>query len=895
MAKWSILLPLLLAPLAANAQRTIDALSPPPPVSTSAAAPSPPLARGILRSRSADIHPALLSPGLVAPGDVLHIRAFDDLSLACSVHSVQTLPIGIQTIRADVPSSPGGFASFTQAGGDAMAVVHLPEIRRRISIRRPNGSSSYLVEELDPSLYRGLPPADPLPAAAGSSPRAAPGSSPKADGDTPIDLLFAYTPAARAWANQYAGGISNRLAQSLSVAQQAADNSNLGVQFRLVHALEVQYVEDPDDIAQSLDRLKNPSDGHMDDLHSLRDFHGADQVTLFSLQDDYGGMAYLLNSTNGTPDWAFAVVRVQQADGDTFAHEFGHNLGCHHRKDQPTAPGPGLFSYSAGWRWIGTNSTRYCSVMSYSDDWDSQPVESVLHFSNPSVQHSGQPTGHAADADNARTFRQTKTVVAGYRSSVSRILRLSGNGSFPLLPVGQSSAQSFAIHNDGNGTLSVSEIAYPAGFSGAWTGAIPPGASQTVQIVFAPLYPGAYSGNADVRSDKTFGTNLLALSGSASPVDSLFISISSPAAQTAAVDSASAAFSLQGVAGTSIVGRIRWSNSLSGASGDVPASTLFSVDSIPLAVGANPVSVSGTNSPAPGGTLAQDNAANPPYSDGWNSGDSGGSGLGPWSLSADGAAGHWRATQSGNSNLDSAAHAWGLWANSGGLSSASRAFASPLLPGNVFRLKFENGWIDPGASVGFALRNANDEYLLEFMFGGGDARYRLNDAFENRDSGIPWSENGLDVSVEITSPSTYLLRAGATSVSGHLKPRADPSISSFRAWNFSAGSGDAFNLYLADLAVTNEFGLPSTVSDSVSVLRPPPPSLSVASSPDAISFSIPSTATGRLYHLEASSNLVDPVWFSLSNSPGTGDPWNPSIPFSPDLPRFFRSRIVPTP
>ncbi len=56
-------------------------------------------------------------------------------------------------------------------------------------------------------------------------------------------------------------------------------------------------------------------------------------------------------------------------------------------------------------------------------------------------------------------------------------------------------------------------ITYPTGFSGAWSGTIAAGGSQPVTVTFAPVAATAYSGTVTVNSDKTSGTNTIAVSG----------------------------------------------------------------------------------------------------------------------------------------------------------------------------------------------------------------------------------------------------------------------------------------------------------------------------------------------------------------------------------------------
>ncbi|MEK7675920.1 MAG: TIGR02597 family protein [Verrucomicrobiota bacterium] len=97
----------------------------------------------------------------------------------------------------------------------------------------------------------------------------------------------------------------------------------------------------------------------------------------------------------------------------------------------------------------------------------------------------------------------------------SRLIRLAGDLSFGNVGVGTTSNRNLTIFNDGNATLSVSDINYPAGFSGAWSGTIPAGTSLPVTVIFNPTSATNYGGNLIVNSDATNpGANALAVSGS---------------------------------------------------------------------------------------------------------------------------------------------------------------------------------------------------------------------------------------------------------------------------------------------------------------------------------------------------------------------------------------------
>jgi hypothetical protein len=233
-----------------------------------------------------------------------------------------------------------------------------------------------------------------------------------------ITLMIVYTPSASAWASTYEGDINNTIGLLLSKAQLVLDNSNTLLTIQLVHSEQVSYTElnNVDD----LNNLKGTDDGYMDNVHSLRDYYLADLVVLLEEIDYTGGQGYLLSTISGSPAYAFSLTRVQQASWTyTTIHEIGHNLGCHHHKLQNVQPGPGLYDYSAGWRWTGSDDGHYCSVMTYPDGKyfeDGITHERVPYFSNPGILYKGITTGDATNGDNARTIRQTKSVVSGYRT-----------------------------------------------------------------------------------------------------------------------------------------------------------------------------------------------------------------------------------------------------------------------------------------------------------------------------------------------------------------------------------------------------------------------------------------------------------------------------------------------
>tara|TARA_R100001143_G_scaffold52481_2_gene47671 strand:+ start:35020 stop:38862 length:3843 start_codon:yes stop_codon:yes gene_type:complete len=229
-----------------------------------------------------------------------------------------------------------------------------------------------------------------------------------------IDVLVVYTPAAQSWAALNEGGINNVINQAIAISQNSVDNSNINLQFRLVHRAVVEYTES----GNSRTDLNNLTNRVIPNVQSLRNQYSADLVVMLTDTEDMGGIAWLTTNRNGSPSEGFSITRVQQASWTTtMAHEFGHNMGSHHSRNQtiqPASESGGVFNYSTGWRWTGTDNQSYASIMAYTET-----STAVDLFSNPVIFHQGVSTGSYggkyAPADNSRSMREMMHVIAGYR------------------------------------------------------------------------------------------------------------------------------------------------------------------------------------------------------------------------------------------------------------------------------------------------------------------------------------------------------------------------------------------------------------------------------------------------------------------------------------------------
>ncbi|MCW5920761.1 MAG: lamin tail domain-containing protein [Saprospiraceae bacterium] len=212
---------------------------------------------------------------------------------------------------------------------------------------------------------------------------------------------------------------------------------------------------------------------------------------------------------------------------------------------------------------------------------------------------------------------------------------------------------------------------------------------------------------------------------------------------------------------------------------------------------------------------ANDQADAEAYNSGWTNGSNGGNGFGAWALSTTGTAGHFIGNSANNGNGDGNAdgdintggEAWGMFANSGGVANAVRPFAAVLPPGAVFSINMDNGFIEAGGSVGFGLRNASGENLLEFYFRNGEPDYKTNDLTGEHGTSIGFTDEGLSLQFTLQTATTYQLvvtplGGSSSTFSGSLKnPAGGQAISQVRIFNANAGNFGERDAFFNSLGV----------------------------------------------------------------------------------------------
>ena len=178
--------------------------------------------------------------------------------------------------------------------------------------------------------------------------------------------------------------------------------------------------------------------------------------------------------------------------------------------------------------------------------------------------------------------------------------------------------------------------------------------------------------------------------------------------------------------------------------------------------------------------IAEDDAAS--YGGGWGHDKNAGSGFAPWvttteATDEDQHAGFFIADTTNNSDLNGIAKdgkAFGLFANGAGFEQAVayRAFNKPLEVGDSFSFMMETGSFEKksdketagGGAIGLVLRtgNANSspaDYnagaLFEIGHYEGKANYQIYDGSEQADSGVPFSDGGIIVTLTVNGTDSY--------------------------------------------------------------------------------------------------------------------------------------------
>ena len=294
-------------------------------------------------------------------------------------------------------ASPEGIYEVAQAGNDLYQITEIDQSQLE-------EADAVFDEKLDDEPSVGDEPATD-------------GVSATADSSDRIDVMVLYTTAARI-AEGSTAAMNARVDLAITETNDSYGNSGITPRLNLVYKGEISYTESGD-MSTDLARLRNKSDGSIDQIHALRDTYKADQVTLVVESGDYCGIGYLMSMVSSAFESnAFTVVKRGgcMTGYYSYGHELGHNQGAHH--DAYMNPTSLAYPYARGYVNL---SGRWRTVMAYNNACSDYGFNCtrLKYWSNPNVLHSGVPMGIAASADNAHVLNNTAATVANFRVSIS--------------------------------------------------------------------------------------------------------------------------------------------------------------------------------------------------------------------------------------------------------------------------------------------------------------------------------------------------------------------------------------------------------------------------------------------------------------------------------------------
>ena len=348
----------------------------------------------------------------------LVLNLFDDVVFTGIVEHVEPTASG-HALWGRLDGVELGTMTLVVNGSVVVGTVRTPDAVYTI---RTAGGDTYIIRQIDESTLPplGEPLEDPLVPRDASIEE---DDVPLDDGSV-IDVMVVYTPEARIIEGGRAA-IEAVIDLFVTETNQVFENSSVIHRIRLVLREEIEYVETTNSLID-LGRLSINSDGHMDQVHELRDLYAADFVHLLVARSDVAGRAELSG--------VFGLTKSHLGAGLVFAHEFGHNLGLRHDRYTVGVPATGSnYGYvnQRAFEPGAPDSARWVTLMAYTTqcfEVGGFVCRGVPYFSNPELTYNGDPMGVPADhpstgadgpADAVKTLNERRETNANRRRSLA--------------------------------------------------------------------------------------------------------------------------------------------------------------------------------------------------------------------------------------------------------------------------------------------------------------------------------------------------------------------------------------------------------------------------------------------------------------------------------------------
>ncbi|PIW98499.1 MAG: hypothetical protein COZ80_10295, partial [Ignavibacteria bacterium CG_4_8_14_3_um_filter_37_9] len=316
---------------------------------------------------------------------------------------------------------------------------------------------------------------------------------------TTIDVFVAYTQSA----SDASGDIAGLIQLAIEETNQSYSNSDISINLNLAYTTLVSYTESGS-FDTDINRFINPSDGYMDNIHTLRNQYYADVCVLIINNDAYCGLAAGINVNESA---AFCVVHYDCATGYySFGHEIGHLQGARHDRNvdatmTPYQYGHGFIYPTGHWRTIMAYPT-YCS-----------DCTRIQYWSNPDKTYNNVVMGTTTYENNARVLNERASAVENFRIAPTTSGTLAQNETWYYtvdvtgnitIPSGVTlTIQSSATVNPNGYSITLS-----GGTLIVNNGATLNGAVLLTQTTYKAIYPTMQAALSAAVSGQTVGVNI---------------------------------------------------------------------------------------------------------------------------------------------------------------------------------------------------------------------------------------------------------------------------------------------------------------------------------------------------------------------------------------------------
>ena len=206
----------------------------------------------------------------------------------------------------------------------------------------------------------------------------------------------------------------------ISIANTTHENSQTGVRINATDYIKLDNFQERN-IARAIDKLKRADEDRLGAYDAGNPYHflinkrhqtKSDVTILFLHTHDSSacGRAYLMSRWDTPSSYREKAISVVGADcqDSVVAHEVGHNMGCHHNRED-AAETDVLLPYAYGFRTGDEEARGFRTTMAYScSGWFCPQIN---YFSNPDQSYNGITMGAADTENNVKVIRKRAWVL----------------------------------------------------------------------------------------------------------------------------------------------------------------------------------------------------------------------------------------------------------------------------------------------------------------------------------------------------------------------------------------------------------------------------------------------------------------------------------------------------